>query len=232
MFAISRDAVWLSRLTRLAERGGWSFTARAVVPFPGRQPSLEAAVVAIDRGLAGAMPARTVAALRVLYPAAAVALVFEDSDMGSEAMSVVVSAGADEVLGKSWPDVKISVRLAALRDRALGAWTRISADGGLKAERRSHRALVLVRGQWQEAKLDAGGFALLWCLMGGSGALVSRADLKSALAAALGRELEAGTMLRRLAALQKALAHWPGKIESVRGGFYRLAPQSLRRSTT
>ena len=222
MLVISGDGDWLSRLRRLAQRGGWSFEAHAVVLKSGRLPPTEGAIVVIDRGLAGPTPAKAVTTLRVLYPMAAVALIFDDKDMGPDAMKAVVSCGADEIVSKSWSDDKILSRLAGLRDRALAVHTRISSDGALKAERRAHRALVRARGRWEEAKLDAGGFAILWSLMEREGELVSRAALRDALAAVLGREPEAGTVLRRLAALKKALAHWPGQIKSVRGGFYRL----------
>lgn len=224
MLVLSRDAGWLSRLGCLALRGGWLFEARAAAsPLERTLPS-EHALVMLDRGLAGAAPAKAVSALRALYPGAAIVLVFDAREMNHDAVAAAVSCGVDEVLGKSWPDEKILPRLAALRDRSLAAQTRVSADGALKAERRAHRALVKSRGRWKELSLDAGGFALLWRLLEREGEPVSREELSAALASAAGREREVGTVARRLAALKKALAPWTGAIESARGGLYRLAP--------
>jgi len=212
----------------MARRGSWPFEARAALPAPGRTPPQERAVVVLDRGLAGAAPAKAVAALRMLYSGAAVALAFNASEMDHDGVTAAVSCGADEVFGKFWPDAKIALRLAALRDRSLSAQARVSADGALKAEKRAHRALLKFRGRWKEVALDAGGFALLWRLLEREGSPVSREELGAALAAAAGREYDAGTVTRRLAALKKALAPWPGAIESARGGLYRLVSSARR----
>ena len=139
-----------------------------------------------------------------------------------------MSCGADEVVGKSWTDAKLSQRLAILRARSLFSQTRISADGALKAERRADRVGCKARGGWKEVELDAGGFALLWRLLEREGESVSRAELGQALASATGRERESATVTRRLAALKKALARWPGAVEPARGGLYRLASPRRR----
>ncbi|UPT73960.1 MAG: hypothetical protein M0D55_19340 [Elusimicrobiota bacterium] len=221
MIVLSRDGAWLSRLENIALRGGWPFEARAAIPAPGRTPPPERALVVLDRALAGASVAKSVAALRALYPAAAIAFACDEGDL--DAVAAAVDCGADEVLGKTWPEEKLAVKLFALRDRALGAQTRVSADGALKAERRSHRALIRVRGKWSDAELDAAGFALLWRLLEREGEPVARAELGAAIAAVSGRERELGTVARRLSALKKTLAKWPGRIESARGGVYRLS---------
>lgn len=228
MLVLSRDGAWLSRLELLAERGGWPFEARAALPSPGRTPPPERALAILDRALAGGAPAKAVSVLRALYPGVAIVLSIDASEMDHAGVTAAVSSGVDEVVGKTWPDAKLSQRLAVLRDRSLFSQTRISADGALKADRRSHRVHVKARGSWQELKLDAGGFALLWRLLEREGVPVSRAELGDSLAAAAGREFEAGTVTRRLAALKKALARWPGVLETARGGFYRLASAPRR----
>jgi DNA-binding response OmpR family regulator len=218
MIVLSRDAAWLERLEKLALRGGWPFESRSAVPA-GKSKPIESAVVVLDRAVAGAALPRAVAALRGLYPPAAIALAFDEADVAT--VSAAVACGADEVLGKSWPDEKLARHLMALRDRALAAQARYSADGTLKAELRSHRAFVKARGRWKEAVLDAGAFALLWRLL--EGGAVSRDELGAALARGAGREREAGTIARRLAVLRKSLVPWKGKIAVVRGGFYRIS---------
>ncbi len=228
MLVLSRDGAWLSRLENLAERGGWPFEARAAMPAAGRTPPPERALAVIDRALAGAVPKKAVETLRGLYPGAAVVLAFDASEMGTDAMAEAVSCGADEVLGKSWPDEKLTSRLAILRDRSLFSQSRVSADGALKAERRAHRALIKTKGRWKEIALDAGGFALLWRLLEREGEPVSRVELGEAVASATKRELEPGTIVRRLAALKKALAPWSGDIETARGGLYRLVSAARR----
>lgn len=228
MLALSRDGAWLTRLERLSASGGWPFEARAALPAPGRTPPPERALAVLDRGLAGQAPAKAVAALRALYPGVAIVLAFDASGMDHDAVTEAVSCGADEVVGKSWTDDKLAAKLAVLRDRSLFSQTRLSADGALKAERRAHRVHVKARGRWKELVLDAGGFALLWRLLEREGVPVSRAELGDSLAAAAGRELEAGTVTRRLAALKKALFAWPGDIEVARGGLYRIVSAPRR----
>jgi len=229
MLVLSRDGAWLSRLERLAHSGGWPFEARAALPAPGRTPPPERALAVLDRGLAGQAPAKAVSALRSLYPGIAIVLSFDVSEMDHDSVTAAVSCGADEVVGKSWTDDRLSAKLAVLRDRSLFSQTRLSADGALKAERRAHRVHVKARGRWKELVLDAGGFALLWRLLEREGVPVSRTELGDSLAAAAGRELEAGTVTRRLAALKKALSAWSGDIEVARGGLYRIV--SARRRT-
>lgn len=228
MLVLSRDGAWLTRLEHLARRGVWPLEASSALPAAGRTPPPERALIVLDRGLAGAIPKKAVAALRLLYPGAAIALAVDASEMDHDAVLAAISSGVDEVIAKSWADEKISTKLAALRDRSLSAQARHSADGALKAERRAHRALIKSRGRWKEVVLDAGGFALLWRLLEREGETVSRAELSSALSAATGRELEAGTITRRLAALKKALTSWSGDIESARGGLYRLVSAPRR----
>jgi DNA-binding response OmpR family regulator len=231
MIVFSRDAAWLSRLERIAQRGGWPFEAMAVAPSAGRVPSLGHTLALLDRALAGASPASAVTALRALYPAAAIVLAFDAGEMSHAAALAAVSCGCDDVLGKGWADGKLSPRLATLRDRFLAAQSRVSACGALKAERRAHRAHIKSGGRWNEVSLDAGGFALLWRLLEREGEPVSRTELAAALSSAAGRELELGTVARRVAALKKSLAPWSGSIESARGGLYRLVPcrKSIRR---
>jgi len=228
MLVLSRDGAWLTRLEQLARRGVWPLEARTALPVAGRTPPPERALVVLDRGLAGAAPKKAVSSLRAIYPDAAIVLVFDASEMDHDAVTDAISCGADEVLGKSWPDGKLALRFAALRDRSLSAQARLSADGGLKAERRAHRALIKSRGRWKEIALDAGGFALLWRLLEREGEPVSREELGATLAAATGREREAGTVTRRLSVLKKALSLWSGDIETARGGVYRIVSASVR----
>lgn len=223
MLVLSRDGAWLTRLELMAARGGWPFEARAALPAAGRTPPPERALAVLDRALAGAVPGKAVSALRALYPGVAIVLSFDASELDHDGVSAAVSCGADEVVAKAWPDAKVSLKLAAQRDRALFSQTRISADGALKAERRAHRVHVKSRGRWKELALDAGSFALLWRLLEREGEAVSRVALGDALASATGREREAATVSRRLAALRKALGPWAGDIETARGGLYRLA---------
>lgn len=226
MLVLSRDGAWLLRLEILAGRGGWSFEARAALPALRLTPPPERALAVLDRGLAGAVPAKAVSALRDLYPGVAIVLVFDvmDHDM----VTLAVSCGADEVLIKSWTDAKLLLKLAALRDRSLAAQERFSADGALRVERRAHRVLIKSRGRWKEVVLDAGGFALLWRLLEREGEDVSRGELSAALSSATGREREVGTVSRRLAAIKKALVLWPGAIESACVGQYRLVSMPRR----
>lgn len=230
MLVISRDRDWLTRLESFAYRSAWPFEARPALPSPGATPPPERALIVLDRALAGAVPKIAVAALRVLYPGAAIALAFNVSEMDHDGAAAAVACGSDEVLAKSWPNEKVASKLASLRDRALAAQARLSADGALKAERRAHRVQIRTGGRWKELALDAGGFALLWRLLDREGEEVSRAELGEALSAAAGRELEVGTVTRRLAALKKALKAWTGQIESSRGGLYRLVSSPRRAS--
>lgn len=230
MLVVSRDGEWLARLELIARRGGWPFEARATLSAAGRAAPHERALAVLDRALAGAAPGKAVSALRALYPAAAIIVVCDSDQMGHDAVLATVSSGCDDVIAKGWSDAKLAPRLAELRDRSLAAQARFSADGALKAERRAHRAHVKSRGRWRELALDAGGFALLWRLLEREGEPVSRDELAAVLAVAAGRELDAGTVTRRLAALKKILTAWPGAIESARGGLYRLVSANARGS--
>lgn len=229
MLVLTRDGAWLARLERIAVRGGWPFEARAAMPAPGRAAPVERAVAVLDRGLAGAVPSKAVGVLRGLYPGAAVVLACDPSDIHDA--HAAIGSGADEVLAKTLGDDRLAARLSALRDHALKTRSRASADGGLVAELRAHRARVRGKtGKWKEVALDAGGFALLWRLLEREGEAVTREGLGEALSAADGKERSPETVARRLAALRKALASWGGEIESARGGAYRLVSKPRERA--
>lgn len=230
MLVLSRDGAWLARLEAVAARGGWAFEVRASLPSPGRTPPPERALAVIDCSITGPAPARAIAALRALYPWASIVLVCDDHEMDPSSMTLIVQCGADEVVGKKWTDERLASRFASLRDRALAAQARVTADGGLMADRRSCRAMLRSKSGWKELKLDAGGFALLWRLLEREGEPVTRAALSAALAEATGKERETATLARRIAALKKALEKWPGSLESARGGLYRLASATKRES--
>lgn len=223
MIAISRDEGWVTRLQRLARGNGWPFESHAVLPATDRSHRQEHTLVVLDRAAAGSAMGKAVGVVRQRYTHASVVLALDEGEMSHDALAAAVASGADEVLGKSWPEAKIVSRLSVLRDLSLAGQTRTSADGALKAERRSHRAFVRTRGKWKELPLDAGAFALLWVLLRHEGEAVTREDLSDALAQASGREREAGTVARRLAALRGALSPWKGELETVRGGGYRLS---------
>lgn len=217
MIVISRDGAWLARLELIAERGGWPFEARAALPSAGRTPPPERALAVLDRALAGAAPAKAVAALRAIYPTAAIVLACDQGELKDAAALVV--CGADEILDKTWSSERLATKLMPLHDRALASQKRVSADGKLKAERRSHRAMVLSRGKWKEAPLDAAGFALLWRLLEREGDTVTRDELGAAIASATGRERDPGTVARRMTALKKSIAAWRGTISAKRGAY-------------
>lgn len=230
MIAVTRDAAWAARLRALAARGGGPFAAFDAPPS-SRDASPDQPVVVLDKAAAGGSPARAVSGLRKLYPAARVALACAEAELGVDGIAAGLASGADEVLAKSWPDARLAARLSALRDAALAEAVRVSADGALKAELRSRRAFVKSRARWTELPLPAAEFALLWALLGAGDAPAPRALLLDALRSASGREVEIETVARRALSLRRALAPWKGTVESVRGGFYRLA-SSRRRSIT
>jgi DNA-binding response OmpR family regulator len=223
MILFSRDAEWAERLRVCASKGGWSYERQEHLPASTRGAPAEHELVVVDREFAGATPARAISVLRSLFPAAAVVLACADRELGAGVVSAAVSSGADETLGKAWSDAKIFARLTSLRDAAYAAAVRVSADGNLKIERRSHRVFLRTRGKWSEAALGAAEFALLWKLIEREGEIVSRERLLDALRSTLGRAVEAETVSRRILSLRAALTNWPGKVESVRGGFYRLS---------
>jgi DNA-binding response OmpR family regulator len=227
---LSRDAAWIDRLRGLAQRGGWPLEARDEMPTRRTAPA-ERSLIVLDRALAGAVPARAVAALRAEYALAAVVLACTEDELGPVSMAASLSSGADDMLSKSWPDARLLERLSVLRDGALAAESRVSADGGLKVDRRSRRAFARRRGRWEPLGLAAQDLELLWMLLGREGGEVERGELVHALGAAFGRDIEAETVARRVLALRRSLKPWGGTIESVRGGRYRLA-SSRRRSTT
>jgi len=221
MIVVTRDPSWESRLQAFARRGGWPCKSYRDLPALGRT-SPEGALVVVDVSVFGGGLIRGVAGLRALCPSAAVVLALTDGEMSPESMKASLASGADEVLGKTWADERIFKRLSAFCDRALAAEARLSADGGLKAEKRSHRAYILARGRWKDLGLHPAEFALLWRLLEREGHSVSREELLAVLKSTLGRDFEAETVARRALSLRKALAGWKGRLESVRGGFYRL----------
>ena len=221
MLAVSRDADWIARLRRAAERGGWPFEARPALD--GRLPP-EFSVVVLDRGALGASPAKAVAAAREAWPAAVVVLSCSDEDLAPAKVDDCVRSGADEMAQKSWSDVRLYERLASLRDRALRGAVRVAPGSALKAEKRSRRAFVLKRGRWSDLRLGPGEFALLWRLLQSPQAPVSRDQLLDELEAVLGRELDAGSVARRVLSLRRALKPWPGSLVAAGGGRYRLTP--------
>lgn len=231
MIAVTRDAAWTARLRAVAARGGWTFAAYSVLPAAGAVKADEHAVAVLDLSEAGSAPARAVGVLRALFPAGRVALACGEAEMGAAGVAAGLSSGADQVVLKSWSDARLAATLSALRDSALASAVRVSADGTLKAELRSHRVYLRARASWSEVPLPAAEFALLWSLLGAEGTNVSRELLLGRLRAAAGREVEPETVSRRALALRRALSGWKGTIETVRGGFYRLA-SSRRRSTT
>jgi DNA-binding response OmpR family regulator len=230
MIVITRDEAWSERLRRLAARGGWPFAASETAPVPG-SATREHILIVLDRAAAEGALARSVAVLRGLSPAARIVVAFSDGELDSEGAAAGVASGADEVLVKSWSDDRLYARLAAARDAGLAAAVRISADEGLKAEQRSRRVFARVRGRWKELPVASAEFALLWLLMSNENSAVSRDGLLDALIESAGRDVEIETVSRRMLSLRKSLAPWKGKIETVRGGFYRLVSSRLRSKT-
>ncbi|MBI3566327.1 MAG: winged helix-turn-helix domain-containing protein [Elusimicrobia bacterium] len=230
MIAVTRDPAWAVRLDSIAARGGWPFAAVDALPA-GRGRTVERAVVVLDRAAAGASLSRAVAALRALFPSARVILSCTDAELGAAGAGAGIASGADEVISKAWSDEKVAAKLGALRDAALASEVRVSVDGALKAELRSHRAYARVRGRWSELPMNAAEFSLLFSLLAAEGETVSRERLLAEMRRVAGREVESETVARRMLSLRRALAPWKGSVESVRGGFYRLA-SSRRRSTT
>ncbi len=230
VLVISRDAAWVTRLGKVAERGGWPIEARGELPARGAG-AFERVLVVLDRSLAGAVPARTVAALRELCPGASVALACAEREAGPNVVSEALTSGADETVLKSWSDDRLTARLSTLRDRALATDARVSADGGLSLDRRARRAYARSRAGWLALDVTAPGFELLWRLLEHEGRPVSRAELADALDAAFGREAGPETVSRRILALRRALAPWPGTVESARDGRYRLVSARRRSST-
>jgi DNA-binding response OmpR family regulator len=223
MIAIARDAVWTERLRALAASGGWPFVPVAKPPVPG-SATAEHGLIVLDRGAVEGPLSRTVTALKKSFPSQRIVVSFTDAELDADGVADGLGCGADDVVVKSWPDARLFARLLAAREAGLSAAVRISADGALKAELRSHRAFTLARGKWKELPLPAPEFSMLWLLLAEDGAEVSREQLLDVLSGAAGRELEIETVSRRALSLRRALAkRWKGKIETVRGGFYRLA---------
>ena len=231
MIAVSRDAAWVSRLRAAASRGGWEFVAVGLDSVSSDKNAGSRALLIVDRAVVRGTLGRAVAGLRVRFPQARIALSFSETELGADGVAAGLLSGADEVIAKSWPDERLFKRLSALRDEVLAAAVRVSADGALKAEKRSRRVLLLRRGKWQALDVAASEFALLWALLAVEGEPVSRERLLGALRETAGREVEAETVSRRALSLRRALAPWKGKVETVRGGFYRLVSSRLRSKT-
>ncbi|MDX6770120.1 MAG: winged helix-turn-helix domain-containing protein [Elusimicrobiota bacterium] len=222
MLIVSRDAEWTARLRDLAARGGWPVEVRREAPEPGRAHPPERALVILDRALTPGACAKAVAALRELYPWAAVAVACAEAELAPEPMAETLASGADDVLGKPWPDAKLLGRLAVLRDRALSAEERVSADGGLRLERRSLRVYAKAGARWRDLGLSNGDFEVLWRLLAREGEPVAREELAGALGEATGRPVELEAAARRVQALRPRLRPWKGRLLTVRGGGYRL----------
>ena len=231
MIAVSQDAAWLARLQAAAARGGWEF---AIVGADSPRDSKAAArsVLVVDRAVVRGALRREVAGLRERYPQARIALAFSEAELGADGVAAGLASGADEVIAKSWPDERLFSRLAALRDEVLASAVRMSGDLELKAEKRSRRVFHLKRGRWHELDVASAEFALLWALLCAEGEPVTRERLLAALREAAGREIEAETLSRRALSLRRALAPWKGKVETVRGGSYRLVSSEARRRST
>lgn len=221
MLVVSRDSVWTARLRELAARGGWPVEVRHELPANLRLPPPERALVVLDRALAAGACAKTVEGVRAVYPWASVVLACADGELAPEPMAENLASGADEVLGKPWPDAKLLEKLAVLRDRALAAEERVSADDGLRLERRSRRVYARAGKAWRDLRLAPPDFELLWALLEREGEPVSRARLAHALAGN-GRAVELEAAARRVQALRSRLRPWKGRLLTVRGGGYRL----------
>lgn len=232
MIAISHDSDWLARLAAASARGGWDFVAVGADAVP-RDPGAKArALLVLDRAVVRGALSRAVAGLRARFPASGIALACSDAELGADGVAAGLASGADEVVAKSWPDDRLFARLSALRDAAAASQARVSADGLLKADSRSRRVHVLVRRSWKELSVAPPEFAFLWTLLAAEGEPVSRERLLGAVREAVGRDIEAETVSRRALSLRRALAPWKGKVETVRGGSYRLVSSARRRSTT
>lgn len=229
MIAVSQDEKWLARLSAAAARGGWYFDAASSSAGIGKQSR---ALLVFDRAAARGTLAREVAALRARFPGARIALACSDAELGADGIGAGLASGADEVIAKSWSDERLFARLSSLRAAAEGEQALLSADGLLKADYRSRRVHFLQRRSWKELPVAAPDFAFLWTLLRVEGHAVPRETLLDAVRETVGREVEAETVSRRALSLRRALAPWKGKIETVRGGSYRLVSSARRRSTT
>jgi DNA-binding response OmpR family regulator len=232
MIAVSRDVEWIARLRAAAARGGWQFAAVGTDSVPEGSGAPGRELLVVDRAAVRGALGREVAGLRARFPAAHIALCFSADEFGADGVAAGLVSGADEVIAKSWSDERLFARLSALRDVDLASEVHVSVDGELKAEKRSRRVFHLRRGRWVPLEVAAAEFALLWALLQSEGDAVSRERLLDVLRQSAGREVEAETVSRRALSLRRALAPWKGKIETVRGGFYRLVSSSRRRSTT
>ena len=221
MIVVTRDPAWWRLLESLCVRGGWDFESCRDLSALGKA-SRERGLVIVDGALFAGGHARGVVGLRARFASASFVLALSASEMSPGSMTEALVSGVDEVVGKGWAEAKIFALLSVLRDRALAAEVRASSDGRLKAEKRSRRAFVLARGRWKDLGLPPAEFALLWRLLKCETRAVSREELLAALRAALNRDFEAETVARRALSLRKALSCWGGRLESVRGGFYRL----------
>ena len=222
MIAVTRDEAWRERLRGVAARGGWEFVSVGSESVPADPRAASRALLVIDRASVRGALRLAISGLRERFPASRIALSFTEAELGADGVAAGLSSGADEVISKSWSDEKLSSRLASLRDEALAGALRVSADGALKAESRSRRVFARTRGRWTELPVSAAEFALLWLVLSEEGMDVSRERLLGALREAVGREVEVETVSRRMLSLRRALGPWKGKVETVRGGLYRL----------
>lgn len=225
MIVFSKDDDWVDKLRRIAVPGAMALSVHRRLARVGEPHASEGRLVVLDREIAGAAPARIVQDMRALFPAAFVVIACADHELSSDAMPLMLSSGADDFVGKTWPDAKLLGRFRSLSERALLAAVRESRDGSLRLELRSHRALLGDKKNRVEIFLPAAEFALLWRLLGRQTEAVARAELLEVLRAAVGREVETEALSRRMRSLQRSLSAWKsGRLETVRGGYYRLAP--------
>jgi DNA-binding response OmpR family regulator len=229
LIAISTDEKWLARLSAAAVQGCWAFEA---AESGADLPDQARALVVLDRGSVRGAEARAVAGLRARFPSSRIALACSEAELGADGIAAGLASGADEVINKSWTDERLFARLASLRAAAEEKQALVSADGLLKADHRSRRVHLRARRSWKELPIAPPDFAFLWTLLRVEGRAVSREALLDAVREAIGRDVEAETVSRRALSLRRALAPWKGKIETVRGGAYRLLSSARRRSTT
>jgi DNA-binding response OmpR family regulator len=222
MLVVSRDAAWTGRLRELAARGGWPVEVRHELPTALKLPPAERALVVLDRALAPGACGRIVEGVRGLYPWASIVLACAEEELAPASMAECLGSGADDVLGKPWPDPQLLSKLAVLRDRALAADERVSADGGLRLERRSRRVYARAGKAWRDLGLSVPDFELLWALLEREGEPVGRAALAQVMTQAAGRAVETEAAARRMQALRARLRPWKGRLLTVRGGGYRL----------
>lgn len=190
---------------------GWPFAALAAVPASPRGLPLERALVICDEAIIGRDASKAVSVLRGHYPSAIIIVACDPHGRG---LTTALACGADEILDTALGSARLRAHLSGLRERALAASARTSADGGLLADVRSRRAFVRARGAWKDLGLTSADFELTWLLLEREGVPSGRESLLAALGALLGREPSLETLSRRVRGLKKALAPWGGELES------------------